>query len=93
MKFSTDLKAITMKMLKTYLLTAVLLSTTCLMAQDTGDDVHDISIGVPSVAIMDLEAASGTTINLGPATPVEAGEATEFHFPNSRGHLVKLLFY
>lgn len=47
-------------------------------AQDDDDDVHDIVIGVPAVALVDIEAASGTTINLLADAPTEAGLAVDF---------------
>lgn len=47
-------------------------------AQDDDDDVHDIIIGVPAVALVDIEAASGTAITLGADAPTEAGDAVNF---------------
>ena len=49
-----------------------------LQAQDDDDDAHDIVIGVPAVALVDIEGASGTTINLGADAPTEAGLPVDF---------------
>lgn len=48
-------------------------------AQDSNQDAHSVVIGIPEVALLDLEAANGTTITLGPSAPVEAGEAVDFN--------------
>jgi hypothetical protein len=47
-------------------------------AQDDNDDVHNVSIKLPEVALLDLEANEGTSITLGPDAPTEAGEALDF---------------
>ncbi|MDZ7846717.1 MAG: hypothetical protein U5L96_08075 [Owenweeksia sp.] len=49
-----------------------------LNAQDDNDDVHDIVVSVPEVALVDIEASGGTSINLGPAAPTEAGLPLDF---------------
>ncbi|NND05997.1 MAG: hypothetical protein HKN87_06440 [Saprospiraceae bacterium] len=48
------------------------------LAQDDKDDVHNVIITLPEVALLDLEAASGTSISLGPDAPNEAGQALDF---------------
>ena len=57
---------------------ALTIITSAVKAQDSYDDVHDMQLDVPSVAIVDLEAAAGTTIYLGPSAPVEAGQPVNF---------------
>lgn len=57
---------------------ALMIITTAVKAQDANDDYHDMQLDVPSVAIVDLEAAAGTTIYLGPSAPTEAGEPVNF---------------
>lgn len=47
-------------------------------AQDGKTDAHDIVISIPEVALVDIEASSGTSINLGPAAPTEAGDPVDF---------------
>lgn len=47
-------------------------------AQDTNTDAHSVVIGIPEVALLDIESASGTTINLGPTAPTEAGNPVSF---------------
>lgn len=54
-------------------------------AQDDLDDVHNMSIGVPTVAILDLESAQGTTITLGPSVPNEAGQPLQFNGQSNNG--------
>lgn len=62
-----------------YLLTLGLLAVSTLaFAQDDGDDVHQVTISVPEVALLDIEAASSTTISLGPTAPTEAGSPITF---------------
>jgi hypothetical protein len=68
-----------MKHLNKFLAVAFVASSFALNAQaDDQDDVHDVVISIPEVALVDLEAASGTSINLGPAAPTEAGLPLDF---------------
>ncbi len=48
-------------------------------AQDSNQDAHNVVIGIPEVALLDLEAANGTSITLGPTAPGEAGDALNFN--------------
>lgn len=48
-------------------------------AQDSNQDAHNVVIGIPEVALLDLEAVNGTSITLGPTAPVEAGNAVDFN--------------
>ncbi|MBK8500967.1 MAG: hypothetical protein IPL46_01515 [Saprospiraceae bacterium] len=56
----------------------LLAGTTMLTAQDDHDDVHNLIIKIPEVALLDLESTGDKTINLGPEGPKEAGEALDF---------------
>ncbi len=67
-----------MKTLTTLALSFILFAT-ALTAQDADNDYHDMQLNVPSVAIVDLESASGTTIYLGPSAPTEAGNPVDFN--------------
>ena len=49
-----------------------------LMAQDDGNDAHNVTINVPEVAILDIEPAASTAITLAPEKPTEAGLALDF---------------
>lgn len=56
----------------------------CCGAQDALNDSHKIVIGVPSVAIVDLESNYGSTITLAAVAPQEAGHSLKFnHLSNS----------
>ena len=47
-------------------------------AQDSNQDAHNVVIDIPEVALLDLEAESGTSITLAPTAPSEAGNALNF---------------
>ncbi|MBI1306515.1 MAG: hypothetical protein GC181_07870 [Bacteroidetes bacterium] len=47
-------------------------------AQDDNDDDHTIQISIPEVAILDLEATSGTSVVLNVSAPSEAGLPVSF---------------
>lgn len=51
---------------------------THLLAQDDKDDMHNVIITLPEVALLDLESSSGTTVKLSPKAPNEAGQALDF---------------
>lgn len=67
-----------MKHLNKILLVAFMATSFALNAQDDQDDVHDVVISIPEVALVDLESASGLAINLGPTAPTEAGLPLDF---------------
>ncbi len=68
-----------MKNLTKFFFAATLVATaTIVSAQDDNDDVHDVVVSIPEVALVDLESATGTSINLGPAAPTEAGLPLDF---------------
>lgn len=64
------------KILFVFLFGATALTAT---AQDSNQDAHNVVIGIPEVALLDLEAANGTSITLGPTAPSEAGMAVDFN--------------
>lgn len=68
------------KLLRIYLMFCLVLTIglSKSYSQDDNDDVHNLIITLPEVALLDLEAAAGTTITLGPDAPTEAGEAINF---------------
>ena len=49
-----------------------------LQAQDDHDDIHNLSINIPEVALLDLEAEGEKSVKLGPKAPGEAGNALDF---------------
>ena len=49
-----------------------------MLAQDDQDDVHNVNIAVPEVALLDIESNGSKDITLGPDVPTEAGEALDF---------------
>lgn len=53
------------------------ISSTTLLAQDDTDDVHNVTITVPLVALLDI-APAGSTITLGATAPTEAGLPLDF---------------
>ena len=65
---------------KALVLCCLLLSlrNTQALCQDDNDDVHNLIINLPEVALLDLEAAGAKDISLGPDAPTEAGEALDF---------------
>lgn len=74
-----------MKKLGTLLLIATFLMTgmNTIMAQvNVGS--HDISLGIPEVAMLDIESTSGSnTISLGATAPSDAGDPLDFSATNS----------
>ncbi|PCI03734.1 MAG: hypothetical protein COB81_03320 [Flavobacteriaceae bacterium] len=63
--------------------TALILTATNMFAQDTAEDTHTISLGVPEVALLDLESETGTAISLNGTAPTEAGEKVIFDATNN----------
>lgn len=47
-------------------------------AQDDHDDVHNLTVDIPEVALLDLETEGDKSIYLGPKAPGEAGNALDF---------------
>lgn len=52
--------------------------STSTFAQDNNTDAHNVSVTIPEVALLDLEASAGTSISLAPTAPTEAGLAADF---------------
>ncbi|NQU85166.1 MAG: hypothetical protein HQ541_05335 [Mariniphaga sp.] len=66
-----------MKKLATILTALILTTTLNTFAQsDTNEGSHSISISIPEVALLDLEG--GSSINLAPSAPSEAGNPFDF---------------
>ena len=61
----------------------VVLTVNATFAQDTNVDFHTVTIGIPEVALLDLESSTGTAITLQGTAPTEAGEAANFNASNS----------
>lgn len=73
-----------MKTTKLVLLAIVMLmAISSAFAQDTNSDAHTISIGIPKVALLDLESSTGLAISLQGTAPTEAGEKVNFNATNS----------
>lgn len=53
--------------------------------QDDNTAIQNVMISVPEVALLDLESASGTTIQLSPEAPQEAGMAVDFSDQTNTG--------
>ena len=54
------------------------LSSATIIAQDNNTATQQVVINVPEVALIDLESNTGTTIQVNPETPNEAGMAVDF---------------
>ncbi len=68
-----------MKKLNFILLAAGLGFSSAAFAQDDDDDVHDVTIQVDEVALVDIEGPAGVNdITLGPDAPTEAGDPVDF---------------
>lgn len=66
------------------LLTAVLLLiASATFAQDTNVDSHTVTIGIPQVALLDLESATELAVTLDGTAPTEAGEKVVFNASNN----------
>lgn len=72
-----------MKLTNFLLSTALVLSVGTLVAQDTNEDSHTVSINVPEIALLDLESQTGTAISLNGTAPTEAGDKVEFNASNN----------
>ncbi len=61
----------------------IVFTTANTFAQDTNEDTHTVTIGIPEVALLDLESANGTAISLNGTAPSEAGDKVIFNASNS----------
>ena len=68
--------------MKTYkkILVAALLGVVSVSAnaKDDNTDAHNTVVSIPEVALLDLDASAGTSIELGSDAPLEAGEMVSF---------------
>ena len=68
-----------MKLQNLFIAAALLFATTAINAQDTNEDFHTVTIGIPEVALLDLESTTGENeIELTATAPIEAGDKVEF---------------
>lgn len=72
-----------MKLRNSLLAIIYILSMNAILAQDTNEASHTISISIPEIALLDLESATGTAISLNGTAPTEAGEKVEFNATNN----------
>ena len=61
----------------------VLVASTNIFAQDTEQDSHSLTIGIPEVALLDIESVTSNSISLNATAPTEAGEKVVFNQSNS----------
>jgi len=72
-----------MKLQNLFIAAALLFATTAINAQDSNEDSHTVTIGIPNVALLDIESATGKAITLDAQAPTEAGEKVVFNQTNS----------
>jgi hypothetical protein len=72
-----------MKLKNILFATLIVFTVNTSFAQDTNEDSHTVTIGIPEVALLDLESATGTAISLNGTAPTEAGDAVIFNATNS----------
>jgi hypothetical protein len=78
-----NLKLFIMNFKKLLFAALIVLAANATFAQDTNVDSHTVTIGIPEVALLDLESATGNAITLQGTAPTEAGEAASFNASNS----------
>jgi len=84
-KDTTTLKIFNMKLQNLFIAAALLFATTAINAQDTNEDSHTVTIGIPNVALLDIESGSDNNgIRLAAIAPTEAGENLNFGTDVSR---------
>lgn len=69
--------------LSNLLFTALIIFTVSSTFAQKNKDKHTITIGIPQVALLDLESSISTSISLTGIAPTEAGEAVTFNATNS----------
>lgn len=72
-----------MKLTNSLLSLLLVVSAGTLIAQDTNEDLHTVSINVPEIALLDLESQTGTGISLNGTAPTEAGNKVVFNASNN----------
>ncbi|PCI03735.1 MAG: hypothetical protein COB81_03325 [Flavobacteriaceae bacterium] len=71
-----------MKLRNTPILFILVFSIGTLVAQDTDEETHTVSINVTEIALLDLESQTGTAISLNGTAPTEAGNKVAFNASN-----------
>ena len=61
----------------------VVATSTSMFAQDKNEDSHTLTLGIPEVALLDIESVSSNAISLKATAPTEAGEKVTFNQTNS----------
>ena len=72
-----------MKIQKLLFAALVLIASSNAFAQDSEKDAHSLTIGIPEVALLDIETTASKAISLKASAPTEAGEKVEFNQSNS----------
>ncbi|SDW11977.1 hypothetical protein SAMN05444411_101104 [Lutibacter oricola] len=72
-----------MKISKLLIAAVLFIATSNAFAQDTEKDAHSLTIGIPQVALLDIESTAAKAISLKATAPTEAGEKVEFNQSNS----------
>lgn len=67
-----------MKLQKLFFASLIVLSANAAFAQDTNVALHNVTINIPEVALLDLESALGNDITLIGTAPTEAGNPMTF---------------
>jgi len=72
-----------MKFSKLFFAALIIFSANSYAQTDTNEASHNLSLGIPKVALLDLESNSSLAISLNGTAPTEAGEAVAFNASNS----------
>ena len=72
-----------MKLQNLFIAAALLFATTAINAQDSKEDSHTVTIGIPEVALLDIESTTTNAISLNATAPTEAGDKVVFNQTNS----------
>ena len=72
-----------MKISKLVFASVLYIATSSAFAQDYEKDSHSLSIGIPPVALLDIELTVGKAISLNATSPTEAGKKVTFNQSNS----------
>ena len=72
-----------MKLQNLFIAAALLFATTAINAQDSNEDSHTVTIGIPEVALLDIESTTTNAISLNATAPTEAGDKVVFNQANS----------
>ena len=74
-----------MKLQNLFIAAALLFATTAINAQslEQRTDSHNVTIGIPNVALLDIESTTSNAISLNATAPTEAGDAVVFNQTNN----------